>query len=361
MLKKNRLKLVISSIVVLLPSLFGIIMWKDLPEVITTHWGVNGNADGFSGKGFAVFGVPIILLALHLLCLVVTSLDKKQKNQNQKALGVIFWIVPFVSLFTNGIMYRAAFGQEVDLAFWVSALLGAMFIFIGNYLPKVKQNKTLGIKISWTLKNEENWNKTHRFGGKVWVGVGIILLLSVFLPVKITMLVAGCAIIASVISPVVYSYFIYRQHQKQGVVYAKTDQSNSEKIAKKISIVVGLIILLGVAFVAFSGSIDVQCGDTALTIEATYWTDLEIDYSEIESVEYRKELAGGVRTYGFGSPKLALGIFQNDEFGSYTLYSYTDAKEFIVLSSSDKTLVIGMSDVKQTQEIYNAISEKIEE
>ena len=66
-----------------------------------------------------------------------------------------------------GIMYRAAFGKEFDLAFFMPAMLGVMFIFIGNYLPKVKQNRTLGIKISWALNNEENWNKTHRFGGKV--------------------------------------------------------------------------------------------------------------------------------------------------------------------------------------------------
>ena len=96
---------------------------------------------------------------------------------------MIFWILPVVSLFTNGIMYRTAFGKEFDLAVFVPALLGVMFIFIGNYLPKVKQNRTLGIKISWTLNNEENWNKTHRFGGKVWVVGGLIMLFSVFPPI----------------------------------------------------------------------------------------------------------------------------------------------------------------------------------
>ena len=169
MLKKNKIKVIISSIIILLPALFGIIMWNDLPDIITTHWGADGNADGLSGKVFAVFGTPIILLIFHFVCLLFTSLDKKQKDQNQKALGMVFWILPIISLFANGIMYRAAFGKEFDLAFFMPAMLGVMFIFIGNYLPKVKQNRTLGIKISWALNNEENWNKTHRFGGKVWV------------------------------------------------------------------------------------------------------------------------------------------------------------------------------------------------
>ncbi len=166
MLKKNPFKIILSAIIILLPMLCGIIMWDALPNTMTTHWGADGNADGFSSKAFAVFGLPCILLILHFVCLLLTLLDKKQKEQNQKALGMIFWIIPIISLLANGIMYRAAFGKEIDLPLFVSVLLGIMFIFMGNYLPKVKQNRTLGIKVSWALHNEENWNKTHRFGGR---------------------------------------------------------------------------------------------------------------------------------------------------------------------------------------------------
>ena len=132
MLKKNKLKIAISSTIVLLPILFGIIMWNDLPDIMTTHWGADGNADGFAGKGFVVFGVPFIFLVLHFICLFFTLLDKKQKEQNSKVLGMIFWIIPVASLFVNGIMYRAAFGKEYDLGLFITVLLGAMFIFIGN-------------------------------------------------------------------------------------------------------------------------------------------------------------------------------------------------------------------------------------
>ena len=52
----------------------------------------------------------------------------------------------------------------------------------------------------------------------------------------------------------------------------------------------------------FTGNIEVKCEDTALTINATYWTDLEIDYSEIETIEYRKNLDVGVRTSGLVLP-----------------------------------------------------------
>ena len=38
---------------------------------------------------------------------------------------------------------------------------GLLFMIIGNYLPKVKQNNTIGIRVVWTLQDEENWSATH--------------------------------------------------------------------------------------------------------------------------------------------------------------------------------------------------------
>ena len=81
-------------------------------------------------------------------------------------------------------------------------------------------------------------------------------------------------------------------------------------------------------------------------INATYWTDIMADYSEIDAVTYRSDLDIGEWTNGFGSAKLSIGTFQNEEFGSCTVCAYKDAKEFIVLTIDGKTLVIGMSDAK---------------
>ena len=240
-------------------------------------------------------------------------------------------------------------------------LWGMSTICMGNYLPKVKQNRTLGIKVSWALNNEENWNKTHRLGGKVWVVGGLIMLFSVFLPLTAMVWIMVCVIAVMVIVPIVYSYYIYKQHQKEGIVYTTPPRSKAEKIAIRISSIIVPIILIGVAVLMFTGNIEVHCEDTSFTINATYWSDLEIDYSEVDTIEYRKDLDVGVRTNGFGSARLSMGIFQNDEFGSYTLYAYTGAKEFVVLTSGTKTLVIGMSDVEDTQAIYDTMLEKIGE
>ena len=359
MLKKNVLKVVISSIIILLPILFGVIMWNDLPDVMTTHWGFDGGADGFSGKAFAVFGTPIILLAMHFLCLFLTSLDKKQKEQNQKALGLIFWIIPMVSLLVQGVMYRAAFGKEFNIKLIVPTLIGVTFILFGNYLPKIKYNRTLGIKIYWTLNNEENWNITHRFSGKVWVIGGFVMLISAFLPLAAMLWVVSFAFVSMIVIPFVYSFFIYKQHQKEGIVYTSSQGSKGERIAVRITAIVLPIILIGIIVLMFTGNIEVTCNDASFTINATYWSDLEVDYSEVDAIEYRKNLDVGMKTNGFSSARLFLGIYQNDEFGSYTMYAYTSADEFIVLTKDDKVLVIGMSNAEDTKAIYDKMLEKI--
>ncbi len=360
MLKKNKWKIVISSIVILLPMLLGILLWKDLPDVLTTHWGADGHADGFSEKAFAVFGLPCILLILHFVCLLITLLDKKQQAQNQKVLGMLFWIVPYISFLVNGIVYRAAFGKEIDLTLVIPLLLGALLVFMGNYLPKVTQNSTFGIKLFWTLHNEENWNKTHRFGGKVWVGCGFALLACTFLPLQAFMLAVPCLTALAILLPFLYSYLIYRQHKKQGIVYTGRPVGKAEKTAARISAVIIPILLLGIAVFMFTGNIEVDCGETSFQIHADYYADIEVAYSEIDTIAYRKDFDTGIRTSGLGSARLAMGIFQNEEFGSYTLYAYTGAEEFAVVTSGDRTLVIGMDTPQATQALYDTLAKKLQ-
>ncbi len=93
MLKKNKFKVILSAIIILLPMLFGIIMWNDLPNTITTHWGADGKADGFSGKVFAVFGLPCILLVLHFVC-CLHCLTKNKRSKIQKRSVWFFGLFP---------------------------------------------------------------------------------------------------------------------------------------------------------------------------------------------------------------------------------------------------------------------------
>lgn len=360
MLKKNKLKAIISFVIILIPIIFGVVMWDDLPNTITTHFGVDGNADGFSGKTFVVFGISALFLVLHFITLLVNSVDNGHKEQTKKALGIIFWIIPAISVFVNIIIYSVAFEREINLGILVPALIGLLFVLMGNYMPKIKQNSTLGFKISWTLRNEENWNKTHRFCGKVMVAGGFVMLLSAFLlPIEASLIVLICVIASLSVFPILYSYSIYKKHKEEGISYIARVKSKGEKIFSRIGAVIVPVLLIGVAVLMFTGNIKVNCEENSFKISATYWTDIEVNYSEVDSVEQRKDFDVGMRTSGFSSAKLLMGIFKNEEFGSYTLYAYKGAKEFIVLTSDENVLVIGMKDTEDMQSIYDVLSKKI--
>lgn len=360
MIKNNKLKAVLSSLVILLPAFFGIVFWNKLPNTMLTHWGADGNADGFSSKAIAVFGLPIIMLVLHWFCLIVTSFDIKQKNQSKKAIGMIFGIVPFISLFVNAQVYCIALGKKFNPLQLMPLMFAVMFIFMGNYLPKVKPNRTLGIKISFTLNNEENWNKTHRFTGKIWVIGGLILLISVFLPDKFIIPIACAVILFLVSAPVVYSYCIYRKHLKAGISYTSAPKSKKKKTVIVINAVLVSLILAGLAALMFTGNIEYSFNENIFSIDADYWSDLEIDCEKIDSAEYRENFDFGVRTNGLGSARLAMGNFYNDEFGDYTLYSYAKNHSCVVLKTDGNILVINGRNQEETKELYNTVSEKIQ-
>jgi len=208
MIKKNLKVLLIASVVILLPMLAGLILWDQLPEQIPSHWNAVGEVDGWSSKPFAVFGMPLILLAAQWLCVLGTVADPKKAHHGQKILHLVFWIIPVLSVVLHVLVYAAAMGKEVRVEVVMPVLIGLILAIVGNYLPKCKQNYTIGIKIPWTLNSEENWNKTHRFAGRLWVVCGLAIMLTgffggfwVFLPVVILM----------VLTPCIYSYVLHRK------------------------------------------------------------------------------------------------------------------------------------------------------
>ena len=355
MIKRNKWKLLASSIIILLPMLVGAILWNALPDRMAAHWGLNGAADGWSGRAFSVFGMPLIFLAGHWICIAVTALDPKNRHQTRKAMGLIFWIFPFASLLAGAMVYANAFGMNPGGSAVFTVVLGLMFVVIGNLLPKCKRNYTMGIKVKWALEDDENWNATHRFGGKVWVGGGLLIALCAFLPGAAVHYVSFALIIVLAIIPAVYSYVYYRKHGRSGPAI----EGDRPYAHRKIRPALLCVILAGVAVLCLTGSIRIECGDESFTIDATYWGDLTVDYARVERIEYREGSMPGSRTGGFGSPRLQMGNYNNDEFGFYTRYTYTMCHEYVVLTVDGRALVINGSDPAQTRAIYDELAARI--
>lgn len=211
---KNKRMMFITSVAILLPIIGGVLLWDTLPEQVPFHWNVQGQVDGWVSRPVAVFVMPFVLLAFQWLCFFLTHLDPKHKDKSPKLMGLVLWIIPVMNLLLNVMVYLTALDRRVDVSVVIPLFFGALFVVIGNYLPKCEPSYTIGIKLPWTLNDEQNWRATHRVAGWLWVAGGLLIMPCTLLPsavafgVMMGILVAMCAI------PTVYSYRYYKKHKK---------------------------------------------------------------------------------------------------------------------------------------------------
>ena len=208
MIKKNLKTMILTSIIILAPIVVGLILWDKLPAEMATHFDANGVADGWSPKELAVFGLPLFLLAVHWFCMAFTSVDPKRQNFSDKVIVLVMWLCPVVSIVGNGATYLYAMDNSVNTTPIAMLLLGCVFIVVGNYMPKMKQSYTIGIKVPWALNSEENWNRTHRFAGYMYMLAGVVTIIGGF--IQQFWLVPLALVIAALI-PMAYSFILYKK------------------------------------------------------------------------------------------------------------------------------------------------------
>ena len=358
---KNKKYWLVTGAITLLPVLLGLILWNKLPDRLPTHFGVDGAADGWSGKGFAVFGLPLMMLGFHIVIFFATRLDKQNRGHNEKVMNLMGLIFPVMSIVNSVIIYAHAMDLELNLSMLLFPMLGLLFIAMGNWMPKIKQNSTLGIKIKWTLYNEENWNKTHRVAGFAWVIGGVIFCLMGFVAEKALLFLLPIQIILLAVVPMVYSWNLARKQKQAGTF----TESQVNKDLKKHPVLMGVttvlvtVILLGVGYIMFTGDIDYTVTDEKLTIDADFHSDLVVSLETIDSMELCQGHPDGTRTWGFASARLLMGWFESDELGDYTRYTYTGCDSYILLTSGEDILIINAKTKADTQALYESLTEKI--
>ncbi len=359
-MKKHLKKLIISSLFTLSPIVFGLIFWNKLPDAMSTHWGINGTADGSAGRIFAVFGLPLIMAVLNILCIIITVFDNKNRDQSPKALNIIFFIMPVISIFSSAVIYSAALGKIWNYSAIFPILIGAIFVVLGNIMPKLRQNHTFGIKFKWTFESEKNWNATHRFGGKVWVITGLLIMLTAFLPYKIMFICFFALLISSIVTVAVYSYVFHKKETVNGTEFSTDYNSKAYKGAKRTTSILLPLVLIFVAVIMFTGNVTVDYTDKSIILDSIYYDNLTVDFDEIDSAELIESNDSSLKELGFNNAVINCGIFKNDKFGSHTRYTYNSNKMVVVIKSDQKTLVINAKTKTDTEKIYNEIISKIE-
>ena len=191
-----------------------------MPETVPTHWGVDGTADGWDSKGSTIFmGVVMPFLILALL-FAVPHFDPRGESFNRfkgiyqgfSAAFTVFmvvmaWITPLTAL---GALPTAG-GSIVNVVAF--GFLGLLLVGLGVAMPHIEPNYTFGVRVPWTLADPENWRRTHRFAGPVFVVMGVATLASALLAstapeltlvVLLVVLLGGTALVA------LYSFLFWR-------------------------------------------------------------------------------------------------------------------------------------------------------
>ncbi len=344
MLKNRKSRVILSVILMLLPAATALVLNLVFKKGMSLS---------------AVLTVSGIFLVMQLLMEVIEK--KNIASQNAKVMRLLFFMLPALNLFICALGIISMSGTEFPLFRYVGIFFGALLILFGNYLPKCKRNRTMGIKLKWTLENDENWRATHRFAGILWCIIGALVCVCTFLPEKLYIAVFVAMILLVGVIPTVYSYFYYRRQRREGTyVSSSTDMVSISPKAKKITAVLTALILVIVAVLIFTGEVTVTLAETSLTAKATFWTTSEISYEDISYIEYLSNVGSDVREFGVGSPRLLVGRFRNEEIGTYIRYTYTQCNSAVLIVTDDGSVyMLGLESENETASLYSELESRI--
>lgn len=201
-------------VLLLAPFIAGAVLYTSMPEQVPVHWNVQNEPDGYAGRPFALFGLPAIMLLISAAVLFITGHDPKRDNlkRSKGVMAIIRWFLALLPIFVQALVIGGTLLPDgLDIGLICMLGMGLLFAVLGNYLPKCQPNYTVGIRLPWTLASEDNWRKTHRLGGYVWVIGGLCMAVLAWTPWRYLDIIP---LLGMVLIPAVYSFLLYRREKK---------------------------------------------------------------------------------------------------------------------------------------------------
>ncbi len=164
-----------TSILCLLPIVLGMALWNDLPDIMAIHFDINNNPDGFASKGFVVFGLPVLMVVLQAICCFINDINSHKHGERKKFERVTKWIIPVMTIVLQIATLGYGLGWSIDVRKIVAIIVGGVFLIMGNYMPKSDFVKDYDL-------DTEKARKINRFIGFEMVIMGILFIISIFLP-----------------------------------------------------------------------------------------------------------------------------------------------------------------------------------
>lgn len=213
----------IKSSQVLIPILillaFGLSIWAypSLPDPVVTHWGINGQPDGYSQRWFGTFLMPALLVGLTALFIFLPKLDPLKKNWAEFRGSYSLFITLLVAflVYIHGLtLFSNIYPNRFNIGKMMMPALAGLLLVLGYIMPKLKRNWFIGIRTPWTISNDESWRKTHLLGAKLFTLAGLASLTILISPV-VGFWVFMSTLLGSTVILVVYSYLVYRSETEK--------------------------------------------------------------------------------------------------------------------------------------------------
>jgi len=202
---------------IIAPAIYLAIAWNTLPETIAMHFNLKGDIDRYGSKNELATMIMILIAVnalVYLLLPQVYRIDPKRYAAENK--GRLFRIAFAVSVFTSAVLcliiYSSIHGNIKFSMRFILAGVGLMLAVVGNYIYNIKPNYFAGIRLPWTLNNDENWKKTHLLGGKLLFGGGLLIaVICLFTPFLFSMITLFTILLLVIMTTCIYSYRLYKK------------------------------------------------------------------------------------------------------------------------------------------------------
>lgn len=220
---KNPLRHLLVIIVSLLPLAYLAMQWSAMPETVATHFGIDGKPDAYGSKKF-ILGLSIFMSVINFIVYLVVinahKLDKKRtkgiKPANFDTIAVA--TVIFMAIINLGIIINSRYPDAVLVDKVLLPVIGLFFVFLGNLMYNIKPNRFVGVRIPWTLNDDDNWKHTHRVASKLFFVAGLLItLVALGYETKIAMIFFSIIVLVITIATVLYSYLFYRKNKKHNL------------------------------------------------------------------------------------------------------------------------------------------------
>lgn len=204
------------AVLALLPLAMTAALYARLPETIPMHWDLNNNVR-YDPKA-SIWGMAALSPLMAVLFIFMPKIDPRRRNYEKFGgvyQGFIVVMLAFLAVMNGVILSEALHPGRIPISKLVPVLIGLLFIYIGNIMPKIKSNFGMGFRTPWALSDPDVWNRTNRLGGFLFFFGGIAMVTGgLLLPSRWMFALTMALVFAMTLPPYIMGYVWYRKkHQ----------------------------------------------------------------------------------------------------------------------------------------------------